>query len=424
MSSPPPIISFSSPRPRQDLEDTLIFGEDFQLVKDWCDRQSCDGSTAIKTIQLRNEYVVPFHQFIVVQTRGEFCRAYRVDRGREREGWSVFDTTKKLGVPPRDTIALLQEPVGELEKTSQCSMELHCSDDKAIDLFFVLSIGFRIHNTWGTRYNLLIHNCYFFARTIINTCDDRLGKESSSSKNALERVLGKLYRGLPLLLWASLLVSVLVLRLAHIRSFPGEFGVGIVFGVVNALVTLLALMQVYVALAVRVVVAEVVQRERELEQGKVLEVEWELSKLLEQMPGIAVLGMLLLAEGVNLMTILLPYKDSDNLLFFIATALIMFVVLLVLFPFLAWKFSKNVLSRARSGRLLNIRTEDSGIVRVTAAAEPEQELGVELAATRRPARQSDVGATVATDQDSDNRCGAAVGAGSGIELEQEQGIHV
>jgi hypothetical protein len=440
MSSHPPIISSSSSRPPRDFEDTLIFGEDFQLVKDWCNRQSCSGSTTIKSIQLRSEYALPFHQFIVVETQGEFCRAYRIDRGREREGWSVFDTVKKLGVPAHDTIALLQEPVGELEKTSHCSKELHCGDDMAIDLLFVLGIGFRIHNTWGTRYNLLVHNCYFFARTIIKICDDRLGKESSRSKNALKRILGELYRGLPLLLWALLLVSLLVLRLAHKRGIPGEVWVGIVFGVVNTLVMLLAMMHVYVALAVRVVVAEVVQRERKLEQGQVLEVEWELSKLLERMPGMVVGGMVLLEQVVLLMTILLSspnLKDTNKAVFFVTIFLIGNSFVLVLYLLiLRWMMKKvlSPISRAHNGRLLNIRSgrimlnEDSGIVGVTAAAEPEQELGVDselLAATRRPARQSDVGATVATDQAySDNRFDATIGSGSGIELEQEQGIHV
>jgi hypothetical protein len=403
------------------LGDTLIFGEDFQLVKDWCNRQSRDGSTTIETIQLRSEYVVPFHQFIVVQIRGELGRAYRVDRSREREGWSVFDTIKKLGVPPRDTIALLQEPVGELDQTSQCSKELHCSDDKAIDLMFVLGIGFRIHNAWGTRYNLPIHNCYFFAQTIINTCDDRLGKESSRSKNALKHILGKLYRWLPLLLWASLLVSVLALRLGHI-SFPGEFGVVIVFVVVNMLLMPLVLMQMYVALAVRVVVAEVVQRERELGQREVLEVEWRQSSLLKLVPGMTALGMLLL---MLLMMMMIQPPPYDYKTITIMVVMILYVVLVI-----AMSLPAEWMTLRPRVRLLNTRTEDSSVVRATAAAEPEQELGVELVATRRLACQSDEAeARLATgpteaEGDSHNRCGAAVGAGSGIDLEQEQGIHV
>ena len=88
----------------------------------------------------------------------------------------------------------------------------------------------------------------------MSTCDDKLGKESSRSKRALEHVLEKLYRWLPLLLWALLSVLVLALRLAYVRGFPSELGVGIVLGMVDVLLMLLAMMQVYVALAVQVVV--------------------------------------------------------------------------------------------------------------------------------------------------------------------------
>jgi hypothetical protein len=79
------------------LENTLTFSEDVKpVLKDWYNRQSHENSTVIKRMQLRTEYVAPYHQFIVVQTQGEPGCAYRVDRGREREGSSVFDTLPKL----------------------------------------------------------------------------------------------------------------------------------------------------------------------------------------------------------------------------------------------------------------------------------------------------------------------------------------
>jgi hypothetical protein len=382
-------IPASSARLPRDFEDTLIFGENFQIVGDWYNRQACDGSTSIKTIQLRSEYAVPFHQFIVVQTRGEPSRAYRVDRGREREGWSVLDTVKKLGVPPRDTIALLQEPVEELDKTSQRTEELRCSDhdDKTIDLFFILNVGFRIHNNWGTRYNLLAHNCYFFARTIINTCDNRLGKESSRSKHGLKHVLTTLIWWLPLLLWAALPVLVLVLQRVYVWKIPGESGIGIMLGVVNMLVMQLAMMQAYVALAVRVVVAQVVQRERNLEQGGALEaVEWEVGKLIQQMPGVTVFGMLLV-EGVLLLVPAAPFKDSHHPRLGIGFAIFTFIPLSIVFAYVYALLLKTRRVRGTgSGRPSDTRAEDGGVqvVDVGAATEPakpeQEQAGIELVA--------------------------------------------
>jgi hypothetical protein len=51
-----------------------------------------------------------------------------------------LDTIKSLGIPSQDTIAVLQQPVEELDKTSQCTIELHPSDDKTLDLWFILDI--------------------------------------------------------------------------------------------------------------------------------------------------------------------------------------------------------------------------------------------------------------------------------------------
>jgi hypothetical protein len=295
---------------------------------------------------------------------------------------------------------------------------LLCSDDKTIDLSFVLGICFRIHNNWGRRYDLLAFNCYFFARTIINICDDRLGKKSSRSKYTLKHILGKLIRWLPLLSCVLLLVLVLALRLAYVGGFHWDLGVGIALGVVNLLIMLLAMMQVCVAVAVRVVVAQVVRREWELEQGEILEVEW-LDKLFGLMPSTAAWGLLMLEfVGLFLMNALpLNHPFHGKLLIGFAYSLSVGVALPIL---LAVLFSFRRVPNVRRGHLSNTRAEDtSGVVR--AAAEPEQELGVELAATGRPARQGNVGAAVTTDQaaatkvegDSDGRCGA-VGTGAGI----------
>ena len=391
-------------------------------------------------IQLRMEYVLPFHQFIVVQTRGEFSRAYRMDRGREAQG-SVFDTITMLGVPPRDTIALLQGPVGELDRTSQCTKELRCGDQNTIDLLLVLSIGFRIHNNWAIRYNLLTHNCYFFARTIINTCNDWMGRESSKSNHTLKRILGKLCRLLPVLLWALLLVMVLVFahRLAQVTDFPTQLGVGIVLGVINVLLMPLAMMQVFVALEVRAVVAWVVQLERELEQGEMLESRrirpsWTPGKIVARMtPGLVMAVMMLLEIEVFLLLMRRPLSQSFSI-GFITPA---FVTRSLVFLYTVWAWRSRLrkrVARAGSGRLWDSCAGNDGVV-CAAAAEPDQELGVELTATGRLAPQADVGATVTTNQaeaglatglavamqDSDH-CSGAVGAGP--ELEQDlQGRH-
>ena len=427
------IRSSPSSRAPRNLEDTLVFSRNSELLRGWYRRQLRDGSTSIKMIQLRMEYALPFHQFVVVQTRGEFGRAYRMDRGREAQG-SVFDTITMLGVPPRDTIALLQGPVGELDRTSKCTKELRCGDQNTIDLLLVLSIGFRIHNNWAIRYNLLTHNCYFFARTIINTCNDRIGRESSKSNHALKRILGKLCRLLPVLLWALLLVMVLVFahRLAQVTDLPTQLGIGIVLGVVNVLLMPLAMMQVSVALEVRAVVAWVVQLERELGQGELLEPRrirppWMPGIIVARMiPRLVMAAMMLLEVGLGVFLLLWPTSTHFSIGFITPRLVTGYPV----FLYTVWRSHlRKRVARAGSSRLWGICAENDGAAAL-AAAEPDQDLGVELAATGRPEPQADVGATVTTNQaeaglatgpavamqDSDN-CSGAVGAGP--ELEQD-----
>jgi hypothetical protein len=265
----------------------LTFGEDLQPVKDWYNQQSHESSTVIKMMQLRTERVAPYHQFIVIQTQGERGRAYRVDRGRERDGWSFLDTMKKLGVPSRDTIAVLQpaseQPVDDLDKTSHCTIELHCSDDTTLDLSLILSICFRIHNNWASRYNLFVHNCYFFARTIINICDDKLNRESSILKSIWRRIFTTAYRLSAVPIWIlACMLALTLLPLAPLRLTPGfllGFGIGILLG---PLMTL-ALLQILIAFAVRDMVGRVVkwERELELEDGGIQGLELERGRVPE-----------------------------------------------------------------------------------------------------------------------------------------------
>ena len=160
-SFPSTFMSSSSRDPR-NFEDPLIFNNNYRQVTEWYDDHSSYGSVTIHKMQLRKEHVAPFHEFIMVRTRGS--HSYRVDRGGDGR---LLDTMKEQGVPPRDVIAPLQlSSWKQLDKTSYCVLESCWGDDKTIDLKVVLDICFYIHNESGKRYKLLTHNCYFFAQTI------------------------------------------------------------------------------------------------------------------------------------------------------------------------------------------------------------------------------------------------------------------
>ena len=164
-------LAFSSPNPfpssshtPRNLKEPLVFNKDYEFVNNWYNFHRGSGSTTIQKVQLRKEHVTPFHEFIMVLTQAG-CM-YRVDRGRDFG--SVFDTLKKPGVTPVDTIALLPLlSLEQLDETSYCTIELCWGSNKTIDLKLVLDICFQIHNKSGKRYKLLTHNCYFFAQTII-----------------------------------------------------------------------------------------------------------------------------------------------------------------------------------------------------------------------------------------------------------------
>ena len=158
ISTSPP----SSSRPNRELEASLTFSEDYQLVTDWYNLHKSSGSTTIRTMQLRKEHGSPFHEFVTVLTEAGY--SYRVDRGT---GGPVLDSLSEQGAPPHDTIALESTSGKKFDKTSYCAIELRWGDNKTIDLKLILDICFEIHNASARRYRLLTHNCYFFAQTII-----------------------------------------------------------------------------------------------------------------------------------------------------------------------------------------------------------------------------------------------------------------
>lgn len=154
----------SSSHRARNLQDPLIFNEDYGLVTSWYNVHRGNGSTTIQKMQLRKEHAAPaYHEYILLLTRAG--NTYRVDRGRDGP---VLDAMRDQGVPPFDTIAMLQlTSWEELDRTSYCVIGLRWEGAKTIDLKLVLDICFQIHNKSGKRYKLLTHNCYFFAQTII-----------------------------------------------------------------------------------------------------------------------------------------------------------------------------------------------------------------------------------------------------------------
>lgn len=171
----------SSSRARK-LDDPLIFAEDYGLVTHWYNIHKRNGPTTIHKMELRKEYAAPaYHEFILILTRAG--HTYRVDRGRDGP---VLETMMERGVPPLDTIALLQlTSWSDLNRTSWSVVGLRWEGDKTIDLKLILDICFQIHNGSGKRYKLLTHNCYFFAQTIIIIAV----RKTVSCKTKLDKVL-------------------------------------------------------------------------------------------------------------------------------------------------------------------------------------------------------------------------------------------
>ncbi|KIM89757.1 hypothetical protein PILCRDRAFT_195630 [Piloderma croceum F 1598] len=75
----------------------------------------------------------------------------------------------KTGCIAYDTIQEVDSTsLKELNGTSSCVVELHWKSKGTIDLLFILSICFAIHNDkWANRYTLQRYNCYFLSWAII-----------------------------------------------------------------------------------------------------------------------------------------------------------------------------------------------------------------------------------------------------------------
>jgi hypothetical protein len=137
-------------------------------VTDWYNKQKAKGSTVIKNIQLRKDHQHPYyHEYIIISTRSG--HTYRIDRTPDPD--APFDTIMKNGCIAHDTIQEVgPTSLKELDSTSSCVVELHWQSEskESLDLLFVLSICFAIHNDkWADRYTLQRYNCYFLSWAII-----------------------------------------------------------------------------------------------------------------------------------------------------------------------------------------------------------------------------------------------------------------
>lgn len=141
----------------------ITYGQDkWPEVFDWYDKQGSKDSTTIEKIQLRKDHQHPYyHEYIVVFTEGGY--AYRIDRRPDAD--AAFDTMMKEGCTAYDTIENIDLiSLKELDGTYDCEVELHCGGEQTIDLLFVISICFRVHNDkWARRYTLQRYNCYFLS---------------------------------------------------------------------------------------------------------------------------------------------------------------------------------------------------------------------------------------------------------------------
>jgi hypothetical protein len=117
-------------------------------------------------IQVRKDYQHPYyHEYIIISTRSG--HTFRIDRRPDPD--APFDAIMKIGCAAHDTIQELNSvSLKKLDSMSCCVVELRWQDKKGIDLLFVLSICFAIHNDkWAHRYTLQRYNCYFFSSAII-----------------------------------------------------------------------------------------------------------------------------------------------------------------------------------------------------------------------------------------------------------------
>jgi hypothetical protein len=135
-------------------------------VRDWYNKQRARGSTAIEKIQLRKDCQKPYyHEYITISTISG--HTYRVDRRPDPD--APIDTIMKIGCIAYDMIEELSSTsFKELDSTSRRVVELHWQGKDTIDLLFVLSICFAIHNDkLANRYTLQRYNCYFLSWAII-----------------------------------------------------------------------------------------------------------------------------------------------------------------------------------------------------------------------------------------------------------------
>ena len=165
-------------------------GLDKGPISDWYNEQRAKGSTAIKKIQLRKDYQHPYyHEYIIISTGSG--HSYRVDRRPDPD--APFDTIMKTGCIAYDTIQEVDlTSLKDLDKTSSCVVELHWQGKEIIDLLFILSICFAIHNDkLSDRYTLQRYNCYFLSWAIIVITMRKsavFGAVSNTGKGVPERV--------------------------------------------------------------------------------------------------------------------------------------------------------------------------------------------------------------------------------------------
>jgi hypothetical protein len=153
---------------------------------DWYGHCGSKGSTAIGKIQLRKNHQHPYyHEYIVVFTRGGYI--YRIDRRPDAD--AAFDTMMKEGCTAYDTVEELDPTaLKELEGSFDCVAELRWRGEQTIDLLFVLSICFKIHNDrWTKRYTLQHYNCYFLSWMIVMIIVRSTTALRAGSNAALER---------------------------------------------------------------------------------------------------------------------------------------------------------------------------------------------------------------------------------------------
>jgi hypothetical protein len=94
-----------------------------------------------------------------------------------QRGCTAYDTIEEVG-----WLALKK-----LKGTSDCVVELQWQGKQTIDLLFVLSICFRIHNDrWTKRYTLQLYNCHFVSWTIVMIVVRNTVRWAAGSDAALE----------------------------------------------------------------------------------------------------------------------------------------------------------------------------------------------------------------------------------------------